>query len=167
MREILVKEIRDLETRSIDCRKCVGHCCTFIANSMMINAAEASDIFEDLTNRKLLTPELIKHITKTIKRYSLDRASAGNGKRDFSRKTYTCPFFNWGTQGCLVSLHSKPLGCLAFNPSNANEAEGTSCKLNSDVLNIQKQSLPDIYSNDEKLPIPVAILRLINKNQLE
>lgn len=137
------------------CEQCIGECCTSKSNSMQITQQEAQDIFDDLTERNLLTPPLRMKIDQTIKEYRLDVEIPSFGARSNIRRTYTCPFYSPGPKGCLISPDKKPLGCLAFNPSQA-DARGLSSGCRSD-----QKSLMEITPEGDKLPIPVALARLI------
>lgn len=159
-RASLLQKMSDLTNAGIGCTNCRGECCTSMSNSMQISEAEAQELFLDLQMRHLLTPELIQRIKQTIVDYRLDVEIPSYGSRQNIRRTYTCPFFSLGPAGCAISMDKKPLGCLAFNATKPR-ATGLASGCRSD-----QESLLECTPDGPKLPIPVAIWRLIQKARL-
>jgi hypothetical protein len=116
------------------CASCSGVCCTFVANSMLVTANEASALIANLQQKNLLTPELKQNCQQTIERFALDRPIPGTGQRSLLRRRYTCPLFQHKNLGCPLDPEAKPFGCLAFNPRVAGETEGKSCSSDQKLL---------------------------------
>jgi len=146
----LIEAMAHLKQQRRDCSHCSGVCCTFVFNSMQITASEAETILEYLTREGLLTLEAVQSWRDTIERSGLDRPPLSDGRRVFSRRRYTCPFFQGGNLGCSLGPETKPLGCLAYNPLKAGVTEGEAC--GSDATR-ESEAPPESW------PIPVALLR--------
>lgn len=159
-RQILLNEMDALNERGINCFSCPGHCCTSVANSMMITPLETEDIVTYLKAAGRFTEELKVRLAETVKKFRLDIPMPGNGRRGFLRRTYDCPFFESKNLGCTLPREVKPYGCLGFNPSVPKEAEGKSCQSNQDLLSKREDHYPE--NSYEKQPLPVAILALMN-----
>lgn len=155
-RQILLNEMDSLNRSGINCFDCPGHCCTSLANSMMITATETSDIVTYLKKSGRFTEELKVRLADTIKKFRLDVPMPGNGRRSFLRRTYDCPFFEGKSLGCSLPKEVKPYGCLGFNPTEPGETEGKSCSSNQLLLAKREDEFPEDVSN--KLPLPVALL---------
>ncbi|MBC7711807.1 MAG: hypothetical protein H7177_00610 [Rhizobacter sp.] len=136
-RSELVREMQELEGKTIHCFTCPGTCCTQAANSMLITPIEALEILAGLNIESFdeyALQSLKDRLNETIKSYRLN-VEIYTGKKNVSefRKTYTCPFFNNGALGCGLSRSSKPYGCLGFNPKTS-EDNGKSCSSNTALL---------------------------------
>ncbi len=171
-RRLIDKPMQELMNEGLDCLSCSGCCCTFVKNSMMITPVESVDICLDLYSRDLVNDSLLHKLQETIDHFRLDQPVAGDGRRSFSRRRYTCPFFNEQRPSCGVSRSYKPYGCLAFNPQKAGVSDGESCQSYQDLLkNQEKQSKEEHAVNDQlvsfwgldwqKKPLPVAVLDVL------
>lgn len=136
-RQDLVREMQELEGKTIHCFTCPGTCCTQAANSMLITPIEALEILQSLEIEKFTLNELSdfkKRMSDTISSYRLNvEIYTGKKNSQGMRKTYTCPFFNNGALGCSLSRGSKPYGCLGFNPKTSDD-NGKSCSSNIPLL---------------------------------
>ncbi len=174
----LIKEMQLLEGKTIHCFTCPGTCCTSQANSMQITPIEALEILESLHVDQFTPTEMTnfkEKMNQTISVYRLNFETY-TGKRNSSmlRKSYTCPFFNFGSLGCGLSRSSKPYGCLGFNPK-ASEDNGKSCSSNIKILKEREDSFQineDLINAQVKLElnlhwtkqnIPLALLDVINR----
>jgi hypothetical protein len=166
-REILLQEMSDLESQGKDCRGCLGNCCTFEANSMMVTPVEAFELMTYLCDHHKLTDDLKTSLNDTITKFRLDHPS-GNGRKSFIRRTYTCPFFNHGELGCPLPRDVKPYGCLAFNAHHAEKKADENCFSNLEALKSQDEMLKDDVGVNlelrtkyslfwEKTPLPLAL----------
>jgi len=171
-REALNRQMSEFDLNNLSCKDCIGNCCTFTSNSMMITPIEALDVLDFLKKDPSFHLEaLVQKLESTIEEFRLNQGNTG------IRKTYTCPFYTGAKKGCTISKHSKPFGCLAFLPSEAGVTEGKTCfsKLNSlkkreeqfkdqeDLVN--KQVKIDLNITWKKLSIPEAVLDLIKKGE--
>ncbi len=159
----------------IDCRSCSGVCCTFVANSMQTTPLETLDLLAWLVGQARVDATLIEALRGAVRRYRLDAPAPGDGRRNFVRRTYTCPFFTRDTLGCSVSRHAKPYGCLGFNPLRAGQVEGGDCASQIDLLEKREatfardetaadQYLRQVLQLDwDKKPMPVALLEFIER----
>lgn len=155
-RKILLNEMDALNASGVNCFNCPGHCCTSVANSMMVTPWETADIMGHLQAFNLVTDELRSRLEDTVKRFRLDVPLPGNGRRGYLRRTYDCPFFAGKNLGCTLPREVKPYGCLGFNPKAPGETLGTSCSSNQALLQYREETAPD--QSGEKLPLPVALL---------
>lgn len=170
-RELLLNEMDRLENQGMDCRGCKGTCCTYEANSMMVTPVEAVELMDYLKAQNLLTEELKHKMTETITKYRLDHP-AGNGKKSYLRRTYTCPFFNHGELGCPLPREVKPYGCLAFNSHHQELKADGNCFSDTDLLRKHDHAMSDESLNEnlrvkfnlywEKTPLPLALTELWN-----
>lgn len=170
-RQILIdrmSQINDLEQYT--CSSCEGVCCTYLSNSMQITPIEALDIVEYLEKHNLLTTILIGKIEQSILDFRLDKEVQG------LRRTYTCPFYNPGKEGCSLSRKVKPYGCLAFNPKIKNANNQSKCESDQLLLkdresteeeNINKKLMESLKLSWNKLPIPVAIKEIIERDGMD
>lgn len=156
-RQILLDEMDALNARGVNCWNCPGHCCTAVANSMMITPRETQDIVDYLKAAGRWTTELKTALEDTVRRYRLDVPMPGNGRRGYLRRTYECTFFAGKSLGCTLPREVKPYGCLGFNPTAPGETEGTSCKSDQSLLQRREELAPD--ESGEKFPLPVALLQ--------
>lgn len=151
------------------CTDCSGLCCTAVANSMQATPLEALDLYLWLRAQGRWSDGLAATLQETATRYGLDRPPIGDGRRVFSRRHYTCPFFVGGGRGCSVSRHAKPYGCLGFNSRRAGVREGESCGSDQALLAARESSdAQEAVANDtlraalegawEKRPLPTALL---------
>ena len=181
-RSALLSEMDSLTQQGIDCRHCTGVCCTSVANSMKVTPLETLDIFYALwTQNKQQEENVISFLDRIslmmkhcIVQYRLDVEIPSNGKREFLRRTYTCPFFAHKNLGCTINRDYRPYGCLGFNPLTAHNLDGEKCSINNNVhrerelLHHAHEELENrevsqryhLYFN--KLPLPVALLHLID-----
>ena len=124
----------------------------------MVTPWETQDVMGFLTTNNLLTSELKIRLLETVRKFRLDGPILGNGRRSYLRRTYDCPFFASKSLGCTLPKEVKPYGCLGFNATLPNESEGKSCTSNQAVLLKRDELAPDV--SGEKLPLPVALLRM-------
>ena len=156
-RSLLNKTMADNIDNGNDCFSCTGICCTSASNSMMITKQEAQDLYDFLKAEDRINNKLIEDLKSNIKRYRLDVQIPGI--KQF-RRTYTCPFYAGCAKGCTISRHSKPYGCLAFNPLESNQKEGGNCAHLPNVMERQLEANNE-SADQEKSPIPVALLEII------
>ena len=162
-RHLLLERMANLESQGVDCSQCRGTCCTFEANSMQATPQEALDIYFYLRDNQLFHKDLIAKLLETIRDYRLDAPAPSDGRRNFSRRTYTCPFLTRAPLACSIPKEVKPYGCLGFNASNKGEKVGTSCSSDQKLLqdhdaSLSKETLEDFWW--DKLPMPVALLEV-------
>lgn len=170
-RESLLEEMKELGRSNIDCLKCVGTCCTFEANSMQISPVEALDILFFLIKEGRLNEKILQRLKKSIRDYRLDQV-VGDGKRNFNRKRYTCPFYSGNVLGCQVNSEFKPYGCLGFNPIRQRIKKGEGCRSYTSWLEkneLKNESIEKELAHYlekklnikwQKLPIPVAVIKM-------
>lgn len=169
-RLLLLAEMDQLAREGKHCAQCPGHCCTAVANSMQTTPLETVDVLDYLRQEGRWTPELKEKLRENIKKFRLDQIP-GNGKRNYLRRTYDCPFFAGKNLGCTLSRDIKPYGCLGFNPTEPNEAEGKSCGSDQELLlkreelwsgeQLKNEQLRQKYKLWwDKLPLPWALLEL-------
>lgn len=167
-RSIILAEMDSLNSKGVNCYACPGHCCTALANSMQTTPLETQDVLDYLRGAGRWTPELKLKLQATVEKFRLD-SIPGNGKRNFLRKTYDCPFFEGKAQGCSIPRDVKPYGCLGFNPSAPQESEGKSCSSDQSLLLRREGANPEESRHNlelskkyhlwwEKLPLPLALL---------
>lgn len=173
-REILISKMLELDGQNKNCSKCTGMCCTYLYNSMKTTPLEAVELYLFLAKENRLNNELIEQLKECIKDFRLDKdINLGKGKS--FRRTYTCPFFKKGAKGCSISLHDKPYGCLGFNPAEVEVSSEGKCKVyigpheerEARYIKVENK-INQILINElglywEKLPMPLAIIELINK----
>ena len=154
----------------IHCHQCVGTCCTFVANSMQVTPLEAIDLLAHLVDTGRWHQATVSELESNIRRFRLNTPPPGDGKRSFSRRRYTCPFYAGQARGCTISRDAKPYGCLAFNPFSPHQTNGGDCgsqedalaPLDSPELEAVNTALKTTLSLDwDKKPIPTALLDLI------
>ena len=151
-RKILLQNMEKLEKQGISCAGCSGPCCTFIANSMEITLLEALDLLSYLESENRLTQETYEQWLTTIKNNRLDVPPPGSGKKNFLRRTYTCPFFAEGEKGCTISPEFKPYGCLGFNPIPEGK-QGTDCTQKNTIM---KERERDFETFEERANLQLA-----------
>ncbi len=167
-RQILLHEMQRLAAEDKHCAACPGHCCTAIANSMQTTPLETEDVLTFLRESGRWTEELKTQLRATVTKFRLDQIP-GNGKKNFLRRTYDCPFFAGQSLGCTLPREVKPYGCLGFNPSTPGEREGKSCSSDQNLLLKREISSPDEEQQNlelrqqhglwwDKLPLPWALL---------
>tara|TARA_X000000950_G_scaffold278947_1_gene370702 strand:- start:516 stop:1016 length:501 start_codon:yes stop_codon:yes gene_type:complete len=156
------------DEKGFSCKTCIGNCCTFTSNSMMISPLEAYDIYVFLKNSPSFDERKLKaSLEKNIKEFRLENIDLG------VRKTYTCPFYTGAKKGCTISRHSKPYGCLGFLPTQKAVNKGNDCR--SDIGVLKKRELKFKQEEEQlnsllkksiglcwdKLPISSAVLSLL------
>ncbi len=167
-RKIILDQMDALNAKSINCFSCPGHCCTAIANSMQTTPLETQDVLDYLRESGRWNEELKQKLQQTVDKFRLD-SIPGNGKRNYLRKTYDCPFFEDKSLGCSIPKEVKPYGCLGFNPTAPNESEGKSCGSDQLLLLKRESAHPEESRLNadlskkyhlwwEKLPLPLALL---------
>lgn len=171
-RRLLIERMVELGAQKMDCQKCQGDCCTSRANSMQISPLEASELVFFLKNSGRIgepgdasTNILKERLEQCVQEYRLDKEIPRSGSRPNLRRTYTCPFYQGGARGCQIDRDFKPLGCLAFNPHTENSiALSAHCWSEQDRLSqaVQQSSLLEA-SEQQKLPIPLAVLAVLNQ----
>jgi hypothetical protein len=152
--------MRSLEERGVNCAGCAGTCCTFVANSMQVTPLEALDLYDELGG---IDAELEARLRAAIANFALDRPAVGDGRRAFSRKRYTCPFFGHKALGCPLARAAKPYGCLAFNARSAGVKDGEDCGLEGEPVEageINARIRGALRLAWDKESIPVALLAL-------
>lgn len=164
----LLKEMDRLASEDKHCAACPGHCCTAVANSMQTTPLETLDVLNFLRASGRWTDELKLTLQANVAKFRLDQIP-GNGRKNFLRRTYDCPFFAGSSLGCTLERTIKPYGCLGFNPTASKETQGDSCGSNQDLL-AQRE---DVWATEaaentklkaqyslwwEKLPLPLALL---------
>lgn len=167
-RQPLLSEMQRLADEGKHCAACPGHCCTAVANSMQTTPLETQDVLQYLRQSGRWSEELKTKLRETVQKFRLDQIP-GNGKRNYLRRTYDCPFFEGKNHGCTLPREVKPYGCLGFNPTAANESEGKSCGSDQKLLatrediwkgeqdaNTELMKLHSMWC--EKLPLPLALL---------
>ncbi len=166
----LIAEMSRRSARGHTCAGCSGVCCTFVANSMQTTPLETADLLCHLHREGRLTRSLKDVLGEVVRRYRLDVDVPGDGRRQFLRRTYTCPFFSGERLGCTISRWAKPYGCLAFNATMRDVREGEGCVSDQGLLG-SRESLAETRSAKAvgdmlaaswaKLPMPLALLRAI------
>lgn len=180
VRDKIINLMSELEDQGIDCANCTSsECCTFVKNSMMITPLETVELIQYLSKEGRLTTYLFDKLRENIKGYRLDIPIPSDGKRNFARRTYTCPFLNTGAKACTISRKAKPYGCLGFNSTTKGAIDSTHCRSNQKVLEEVADEFRDYLKNQnelvsksldlnyDKLPIPVAILNVLENNKVE
>ena len=147
-RELLIDNMNSLIAKEKSCTKCPGYCCTKKFNSMQISNIEAIDIYYYLESSKLLE-QTVDSIKESIINFRLDK-EVFMGKNEKMRRSYTCPFYNHKSLGCLIPAEYKPYGCLAFNPLSINVTTENMCS--SDTV-IQEKRHQDYELIEKKLNI--------------
>lgn len=170
-RRHLLDEMAALQEQGIHCGACPGHCCTFQGNSVQITPEEALDLMGWLRSKGRWNRQLEQRLQEVCDQYRLLSPPPGDGRRTFSRRTYTCPFYEGerDTLRCTIDPQVKPWGCLAFNPGRAGESSGESCASRQDLLRrIDEIRTPSSAGQDllppgfrEKAPLPVFLLHLL------
>jgi Fe-S-cluster containining protein len=157
-RETLLKNMFQLSNQGIDCLSCNGRCCTFERNSMKITRAEAEELYHYLLDNDLFNSKLERKLQDCIREYRLD-VEISTKKDHAFRRTYTCPFFVEDSKRCSIPPEVKPLGCLAYNPSEKRSL-GESCS--SDEQLLEKPTLMANMPNPKapKWSIPQYLLLL-------
>ncbi|MBY0518554.1 MAG: hypothetical protein K2P81_16710 [Bacteriovoracaceae bacterium] len=167
-RKVLIDEMQRLASEQKHCAACPGHCCTSVANSMQTTPIETQDVLNYLRESGRWNSDLKEQLKLNIEKFRLDHIP-GNGRRNYLRKTYDCPFFAGKNLGCTIPKEVKPYGCLGFNPSEVNESEGKSCSSNQKILAEREESDPSENETNlrltnlhslwwDKLPLPLALL---------
>ncbi|WFB35044.1 hypothetical protein P3T73_12825 [Kiritimatiellota bacterium B12222] len=175
-RRELKQAMSSLANAGTHCGSCSGVCCTFLANSMQITPVEAVDLREWLISQNRWNEDLLLSLKTCVKRFRLDQ-ELGDGRRSL-RRTYTCPFYLDGPQGCSISRDHKPYGCLAFNPRIPDQTEGGNCCSDQKQLEIRDQNFPTEATQNEhlrqihhlpyaKAPLPIILLDLEKSSRLD
>ncbi len=176
-RKSLLELMQELEQRGINCYSCQGDCCSFIANSIQVTPLEALELFYFLSREQRWNSELWDQLKRVVHRYRLD-VELRTKHKQIMRKTYTCPFYSPGKQGCSIAIEFKPYGCLGFNPLYQNCTGDGGCKSYIDVL--KKREADWIIIEDQvnnfvkeqleldwdKLDISRALLQIKQKENL-
>ena len=179
-RRSLTDKMKSNSAAGLSCAGCTGICCTFAMNSMKINPLEAIDLLSWLIENQRVTESFIESLQNNVTRFGLDRPSPGDGRRSFSRKRYTCPFFGEKSLGCTIAPEAKPYGCLGFNPlkprrerKDGSAYNGSECgypeierqnpetDLSPETQEIYDKIVRELGSAESK-PIPVALLALMD-----
>lgn len=139
---------------------------------MQTTPLETWELYRYLLEAGRLTAELRTRLQETVRRYRLDAPPLGDGRRTFSRRTYTCPFFMKERLGCSIAPEAKPYGCLGFNARRSGVTEGGDCASDQALLAAREaehgdfeaqrnQEISTKYGLDwEKRPMPWALLTL-------
>lgn len=159
-RKLLLENMDQLERQGIDCRACMGTCCTSRCNSMLITELEAQDIGQYLQSQNLWSEEMQTRLKNCVSEFRLDVEIPQHGNRRNLRRSYTCPFYNAGPRGCILPREVKPYGCLGFNPIvTAATGLESGCRSDQDLL-LQQELLSTQPLAMDKQPIPVAVLAI-------
>lgn len=150
-RQILVAAMAQAAAVGVHCQGCSGPCCTFVANSMQITPLEAWDLWQFLVAAGRWDAALATQLQETVAQYGLARMPPSDGRRQFGRRTYTCPFFRGSVAGCSISRQAKPYGCLGFNSTEAGATEGRSCRSQQDLLAQQEAAHQDTEARNRAL----------------
>lgn len=159
-RQLLARQAES-EAAGRDCSRCAGTCCTFVANSMQVTPREALEVTAYLLAAPGGLAVWVEPLRETVRRFALDRPPAGDGRRAFGRRRYTCTFFAGGRLGCALPRAVKPTGCLAFNPRRAGLTDGGACGTPADLTDADAGPLPPELAALvpwDRLPIPLALL---------
>ncbi|HAZ11312.1 MAG: hypothetical protein A2X86_20460 [Bdellovibrionales bacterium GWA2_49_15] len=116
---------------------------------MRISNSEGVVLVNYLVSQKIDLSHVKKKCQATIQEFRLDKdifVKAGTRLR----RHYTCPFFTDHQLGCSIPPEFKPLGCLAFNPTEPL-GKGQTCK---------SIAYPE-FKDGEKLEIPLMILKAL------
>lgn len=151
-RELILKHLEEKAKLGHHCQSCPGTCCTDVANSMMISSSEARTIQNYLIGQGKWDEDLLLEIRECVRHYRLDIPVPGDGRRSYIRRTYTCPFYQLKLGGCQIPRTHRPLGCLAFNPTDKNRIGEGGC-----------EQTWKLSSQSDSFPIPVAILNLVSE----
>ena len=173
-RHHLLETMSELESAKISCANCTGVCCTFVGNSMQVTPLEAMDLYQYLQEKGRWDEALELRLRETISHFRLDQAPPSDGRRTFSRRRYTCPFFKDQSLGCSIAPEYKPYGCLGFNAIGPGVKDGENCTSRIEVLEKRElayadegrdnESLREKYQLQwEKISIPEALLDLHQK----
>ena len=128
-RSQVIEKMKEITSAGANCFSCSGVCCTFVGNSMMVTPIEAIELVHFLNEQGRWNNELLEKLNETILIYRLDRPVPSDGRRSFSRRRYTCPFFTEGKDGgCSIRKRYKPFGCLGFNAIDSGVRDGENCK---------------------------------------
>ena len=114
-----------------------------------------------------------QRLRANVERFGLDRPPPGDGKRQFGRRRYTCPFFAEEALGCPLPREHKPYGCIGFHPAESGVKDGERCGSRTDLLSDREQlddREPAVNArlvaawdwDSPTLPIPVALLSIIH-----
>ncbi|TWW08540.1 hypothetical protein E3A20_23300 [Planctomyces bekefii] len=138
---------------------------------MRVTPLEALEIWLDLKAKGQTGPSLEQKLEAVIERFRLDQGELSDGRHEYLRRTYTCPFYKDTNLGCGISPTLKPLGCLAFNPLTPGIVDGGACAVHGVRLaeatsgaGAESRSLLNLEASQwlqatwEKLPIPLAVL---------
>jgi hypothetical protein len=174
-RRQLIDRMNDLESKGMGCLGCIGTCCTFEANSMLITPLEAFELFKYLKENQLLNTELRSKLEQAIKLYRLEPKYSGE-RRSYLRKTYTCPFFNHQELGCPLPREIKPYGCLGFNSHHPELKADENCYSETALLEERENAHPEEGKMNEEIiiqwgllweksPIPNALIEFWTKSE--
>lgn len=167
-RKILINRMNELESKGMGCIGCLGTCCTYEANSMMITPLEAFELVSYLKSENLLNDDLKLKLQTSVNQFRLEHKPL-KGK-SYLRKSYTCPFFGYKELGCPLPREIKPYGCLAFDSHHPELKASHHCYSETEllekiqdekVLNEELKAKFNLYW--DKSPIPTAILDLWDK----
>lgn len=177
IRQELILKMKELGAQGKGCADCKkANCCTFERNSMMITPLETIELYYYLKVENMWNKELIETLKQTITHYRLDKEIPSDGVRNFSRRSYTCPFLKLGPLACSIDPLYKPYGCLAFNATTIAAIDDEFCnsdqrlleKLNnqySDDLDTKNKIISkEIGVEEYKKSIPIALLELDKLN---
>lgn len=180
IRNKIIEQMSLLNSSGLDCSSCqTSECCTFVKNSMQITPLETIELIIYLHKENRIDDDLIQLLKDNIKNYRLNIPLPGDGKRLFSRRSYTCPFLKDGSLACSISRFSKPYGCLAYNPTKKLAKDSSDCSSDQQLLDETAQefifemnqlnsTLQQLLKiNFDKLPIPMAIIEVISNNSIE
>ena len=160
----LIVGMEALAARGIDCARCEGTCCTFVANSMRVTASEAATVVRWLVADDGAATALATwgpRLEETVRRFALDRPVAGDGRRSFGTRRYTCTFFAvQGRPGCALPPTVKPLGCLGFNPRRAAQTEGGDCGTEPALVS---ELAASATSAETRVALPIGVLAALRE----
>lgn len=169
-RALIRDDMRERVSAGQHCAACSAPCCTFRHNTMRITPLEAVELRDWLIGQNRWNETTRERLQACTERFDLAN-EVGDGRGQALRKSYTCPFFVPGPQGCTIDPDHKPYGCLAFNPRRSGVTEGGDCASDVTLLEqrdatwsefetAQNAALQAAHNLPEKLPIPVMLLAL-------
>ncbi|MBI2519085.1 MAG: hypothetical protein HYV97_01650 [Bdellovibrio sp.] len=145
----LLIQMQELGKKDLNCVGCAAPCCTFHHNSMRITLTEGIVLVNYLHSQAIDLTDIAEKCHATIQEYRLDKELfIKSGVR--LRRHYTCFFFTNRELGCSIPAEYKPLGCLAFNPTEPS-GKGQTCR---------SMSYPE-FCDGEKLEIPQMLLKVL------
>jgi hypothetical protein len=146
----------DRASREIrDCATCDARCCKVGFNSMLVTRIEARAIAD-----RLAEPDLAPRISEIVRRAREETARRGLD-RDPAAK-YDCPLLDEGGR-CLVHGPAQPVGCLTFRPVADGGCDHDLPLFRKHIGKVRKADRAAFGKGSDPLPIPVAILKALDR----